>query len=182
MPWLFEFVAVVRQMTRDEFVQANPAPVLLRKHPVKSVDHDWTFKTQTMPPRTLPAAKLEGLEGVTIPDEMGQIEVLTVGKSLQNPWADRITVGRARNNDVVLADASVSKLHGHFSPQPDGQLSFVDLGSSNGSRINGRVLASGRPELLKTGDQLTVGALALTFLDAGSLYDRVTKLLANSNP
>src|SRR5262245_5971398 len=37
-----------------------------------------------------------------------------------NPYPDRISIGRARNCDVVITDASVSKLHAHVRAEAGG--------------------------------------------------------------
>jgi hypothetical protein len=50
---------------------------------------------------------------------------------------DRISLGRARNCDIVLRDPSVSKLHAHFRVKDDGKFDLVDRLSENGTEING---------------------------------------------
>src|SRR5688572_2339918 len=51
-----------------------------------------------------------GVKQLALPAEF---EVLALKKAPGNPYPDRISVGRARNCDVVMRDPSVSKLHGH---------------------------------------------------------------------
>ena len=65
------------------------------------------------------------------------IEVLPVVKAPGNPYPDRVSVGRARNCDVVMRDPSVSKLHAHFRIGGP-KLELVDIDSQNGTRVNGR--------------------------------------------
>ncbi|MFI5261860.1 MAG: FhaA domain-containing protein [Candidatus Limnocylindrales bacterium] len=69
-------------------------------------------------------------------------------------------IGRAPDNDLVLADAGVSRVHARIAPQ-QGAWIFQDLGSSNGSFLNGhRVteVALGRGDELRLGEtRLTVG-------------------------
>ncbi|HTU58032.1 MAG TPA: hypothetical protein VMF89_06355, partial [Polyangiales bacterium] len=40
--------------------------------------------------------------------------ILPLRKGEGRPFPERISVGRATNCDVVIRDASISKLHGHF--------------------------------------------------------------------
>lgn len=64
------------------------------------------------------------------------------------------TLGRTRVADIRLSDGLLSRLHCRFdfAPEPTVQ----DLGSSNGTLLNGSALGS-EPEALKAGDLLTVG-------------------------
>ena len=47
------------------------------------------------------------------------------------------TVGRGRQADVMVDDASLSRLHARVAVDQDGQLSIDDLGSTNGVFVNG---------------------------------------------
>jgi hypothetical protein len=91
-------------------------------------------------------------------------QVLPITKAPGNPYPDRVSVGRARNCDVVVRDASVSKLHAHFTVNGP-TIELVDSGSQNGTRVNGRVLVPHQPMTLVTGDLLMFGNLRARFLD-----------------
>ena len=54
---------------------------------------------------------------------------------------DAVLVGRGLDCDVVLNDASVSRKHFRLDRQPDGTYVVHDLGSGNGTKINGVRLA-----------------------------------------
>jgi hypothetical protein len=70
-----------------------------------------------------------------------------------------VTVGRAPDCDLVLADPTVSKHH--FELRPRGtDVVLVDLGSTNGTRVND---AGVRDRILADGDQIRVGATVLRF-------------------
>jgi FHA domain/FhaA, N-terminal domain len=65
-----------------------------------------------------------------------------------------VRIGRGSDNDLVLADARVSRQHGLLSARQGG-LVYTDLGSSNGSFVNaGRVreVALGPGDVLRLGD------------------------------
>ena len=67
-------------------------------------------------------------------------------------------IGRALDNDVVLPDEGVSRHHGQISVRL-GTLVYADLGSTNGSFLNG----SGVTEIaLGPGDVLQLGGSSLT--------------------
>jgi hypothetical protein len=72
---------------------------------------------------------------------------------------DRISVGRARNKDIVLRDASVSKFHGWFEMDEYRTFHFADAGSKNGTTINGRRLEPRQPVAVNPGDALVFGSV-----------------------
>lgn len=62
---------------------------------------------------------------------------VTIEKRVEtSTYMERISVGRARNQDVVLRHPSVSKFHAWFQRSDRGQWSVADAGSKNGTRIN----------------------------------------------
>lgn len=97
-------------------------------------------------------------------------EVLPIAKAPENPYPERISVGRARNCDVVLRDGSVSKLHAHFYVEGDA-FDLVDLESQNGTRVNGRTLDPHQRERVLVGDELEFGTVRATVSDAAALYE-----------
>jgi hypothetical protein len=97
-------------------------------------------------------------------------EVLPIAKAKGNPYPDRISVGRARNCDVVLRDPSVSKLHAHFHVRSASEFELVDLGSQNGTRVNARKLLAHAPEPVTVGDLLYFGRVSARIVDADSLF------------
>src|SRR4051812_31821255 len=46
-------------------------------------------------------------------------------------------VGREVGADLHVPDPSVSRAHARLDPRPDGGYGVADLGSSNGTRVNG---------------------------------------------
>src|SRR5262245_17892535 len=77
-----------------------------------------------------------------------------------------ITVGRAPDNDVVVPDASISRFHAYVKEGADGQWLIQDAGSTNGTHVNGNAVprqGSGSPIALKTGDDVRLGQVELTF-------------------
>lgn len=98
-------------------------------------------------------------------------QVSEVRKRKGNPFPDRVSVGRARNCDVVLRYSYVSKLHAHFiatggAADTATEFSLVDQKSHNGSAINGTPLEPGKPAPVVSGDELVLGSLRLRLMDA----------------
>ena len=70
-----------------------------------------------------------------------------------------ITIGRLSTNDVVISDSNVSRRHAELRRTGDTWM-VVDLGSTNGSVVNGK-LAKEQP--LKNGDRISFGTSELEF-------------------
>ena len=71
-----------------------------------------------------------------------------------------VTLGRSRQSDVVLSDPNVSRHHAEIRPR-GGSWVLTDLGSTNGSRINGRRLEGS--EVIRAGDEIELGSTSLRF-------------------
>ena len=65
----------------------------------------------------------------------------------------RPTIGRAADNDVVMVDGRVSRHHARLTGRR-GTLVYLDLGSTNGSRVNG---VSVEELVLGEGDRIEIG-------------------------
>jgi FhaA, N-terminal domain/FHA domain len=70
------------------------------------------------------------------------------------------TLGRGRQCDVVLNDPNVSRQHAEIRPR-GGSWVITDLGSTNGSQLNGRRIDGS--EVLRDGDEIELGESAMTF-------------------
>ncbi len=71
-----------------------------------------------------------------------------------------ITIGRALDNDVIIDSAEVSRHHARIDVH-QGVYTVIDLGSTNGTAVNGRAADHTR---LQHGDRVTLGTVALEFL------------------
>lgn len=69
-------------------------------------------------------------------------------------------IGRELDNDVVLVDPKVSRYHAQIALE-QGQWILTDLGSANGTELNGAVITAPTP--LNSGDQINFGETRLIF-------------------
>src|SRR5262249_39039501 len=76
-----------------------------------------------------------------------------------------ISIGRAAGSAVRLDDPSVSRAHCSLALKSDGRVVISDLGSSNGTAINGDVLGAGESREIKSGDSVRVGDLLLAVIE-----------------
>jgi pSer/pThr/pTyr-binding forkhead associated (FHA) protein len=76
---------------------------------------------------------------------------------------DTITIGRAPDNTLTIDDASVSSHHGKIEPLGDGNYALTDLGSTNGTRLNGSQLKEGEAHQLGAGDKVRFGKVDSVF-------------------
>ncbi|MFJ5266423.1 FHA domain-containing protein [Streptomyces sp. NPDC088387] len=66
-------------------------------------------------------------------------------------------IGRALENDLVVSDLQVSRNHAEFHSTPDGRMEIRDLGSHNGTYVNGQPITKGGSQLLGPTDIVGVG-------------------------
>ncbi|HKP20743.1 MAG TPA: DUF3662 and FHA domain-containing protein [Thermoleophilaceae bacterium] len=87
-------------------------------------------------------------------------QALLVGGGRRNVLSgSRVVLGRSREADIVLQDPNVSRRHAELRRE-DAGWQIVDLGSTNGIKVNGRRVDN---QPLRPGDQITIGVTDLTF-------------------
>ena len=79
----------------------------------------------------------------------------------QTPVRGTCVLGRANASNVVLPSDRVSRRHAMVHAQGDDEFWLVDLGSANGTYLNGRRVS--QPCRLTDKDQITVADYAFTF-------------------
>jgi hypothetical protein len=94
--------------------------------------------------------------------------------------ADRmIFVGRSANNDIVLLNKMVSKLHAYFSHLPGSRVvQLVDMNSTNGTFLNGDRLSPSVKMNLDDADVISFGPeTELEFFSAPGFCQLLQKLV-----
>ncbi|MFI6608868.1 FHA domain-containing protein [Streptomyces sp. NPDC050507] len=66
-------------------------------------------------------------------------------------------IGRALENELVVSDLQVSRHHAEFNATPDGRFEIRDLGSHNGTYVNGQPLSKSGSALIGPNDIVGVG-------------------------
>ena len=148
------------QLGRQEFLASAAPAALVRYHdgdappPPDAEDFEETLPTTT-PPQP-PEAPLG-------------LELYPLSKKPGASFPDRITIGRTPNNDVVIADHSVSRLHAYVRLDATQWL-VADAGSKNGSWLDKHRLEPRKEHTLASRSVLRLGEVDLTFVAAGDLF------------
>ena len=72
---------------------------------------------------------------------------------------ETVTIGRLPDCDVVLKDRGASRRHAQIRTK-DGVSTLTDLGSTNGTRLNGATVQS---RALEDGDRITIGTTVIEY-------------------
>jgi pSer/pThr/pTyr-binding forkhead associated (FHA) protein len=107
------------------------------------------------PPPAIEAAISTGIELVV--DDGATIATRRFGR--------RVLVGRAPSADIRIGDPRVSRLHARIEMRDDG-VYVEDLGSRNGTSVDGDVVAGSRR--LVAGQEVGVGSASIIFRGVGS--------------
>lgn len=95
------------------------------------------------------------------------LTVTTTAGTRAYPLDGAMTIGRAADNAVVLESIDVSRHHASIMAAPTGYI-FLDLGSANGSKVNGREVDPRSPIMLAPGDTITIADATLLVADSAA--------------
>ena len=87
----------------------------------------------------------------------------------------KLTIGRQAGNDVVLEDTQSSRNH-CLIEHVGGDFLLRDLGSKNGTRVNGQLVSS---VVLGPDDLITIGSTQMKFVVPAELFEEVDVLSAD---
>jgi hypothetical protein len=155
------------RLGRDEFL-ASAAPGALVRYraldPALAGTHTLTVEED------FPDADVDGTlpYGKELPPEI-DLEVYPLAKKAGASFADRITIGRTLNNDIVINDSSVSRLHAYIRRDTSGWI-VADAGSKNGSWLKAERLEARREKALPSRAVIRLGEVELTFYTAADLF------------
>ncbi len=154
-------VELARALTREDFVARLPDPVLVIMSELEVEEASGEDDTQV-------GDLIRGTPKGVRPNVPEKFEAIAVRKKRHSEDRGHITLGRERTCDIVVRTPGVSKMHAHFIP---GEvLQIVDLGSQNGTWIDGTRIAPDRPAEVKPGAQLMFGDLVTKLVSPLDLY------------
>lgn len=86
---------------------------------------------------------------------------------------DACLIGRSASSGLVLESSDISRLHGKFFAQ-NGEIYYTDLGSRNGSLINGAAAVVNQSYALKPGDVVQAGEFVLIIQEPSYIPEDAT--------
>ncbi len=98
-----------------------------------------------------------------------KLALLVVRQSNQQYFINKfaVAVGRGAGNDIIIPrDALVSRHHVVFL-FVNGRTHIQDIGSRNGTIVNGKMIPSFQMMELHSGDEIYIGTTKFSFLDLG---------------
>ncbi|MBM4430790.1 MAG: FHA domain-containing protein, partial [Chloroflexi bacterium] len=75
---------------------------------------------------------------------------------------EKLTIGRHAHNDVVVDHPAISRTHAYLVRR-DGGYVIEDIGSINGTFVNGHQVLPGKPQVLRLGDEIRIGPIKFLF-------------------
>lgn len=116
------------------------------------------------------------------PPAMARLQVEGPGASCQEYCLDQdiLTIGRAPDNDVILTQAFVSRYHAQIIRQGDRHW-ITDLGSRDGTRLNGTPLLPQVAQPLQDQDRIAIGMAEMRFCAAAPAGLAAAKLLIHGS-
>jgi hypothetical protein len=133
---------------KDRMERRFTQPVLL----VVAPQEEWAETT---------AVRTTG-ESTDVSVQMMPTLVLPVAK--RHPGSQDITFGRSTICDVVLPFAAISKAHGFFRQEVEGRWIAGDLGSKNGTYVDGHKVSAHATHAMRDGASLRFGDVTAKFL------------------
>ena len=119
---------------------------------------------------SVPGAKSENTDDIIPPHRSErtflaacQINGEEFVKTLNIKKGVRLSVGRTKENDLVLNDASVSKIHASLTVDDDGSLVVADTGSTNGTFVKDQRIAYGKAVIVGTAGEVRFGTVNVMF-------------------
>jgi hypothetical protein len=197
-----ELIDIVRTLDMQSFLQENPNPFLLRyltpdevnqvesqtemfedqhTHRGRSPEGDMTDRFEAY----RPVLRSEATTLARLSEPIQRFACYSIIKSNRNAFPYGPTIGRTRNNDIVVPLPVVSKFHAWVQKSPDGVWYAFDARSRFGTFVDGVAIApdGDQGRILRPGGTLRLGDVSLLFVESASVYSWISlKLKTLNNP
>jgi hypothetical protein len=141
-----EFGIATRLVAAETSDEGPPPPELPLEEPAQ------TMVYRAPRPEPPPPAEPE-------PEPQREVATLTIAGRTREIDSSRTILGRSRGCEIRVSDLNVSRRHAEVR-HDDGTYWIVDLGSTNGTEVNGKRVER---ERLRDGDRITLGSTEIVF-------------------
>jgi hypothetical protein len=167
------YVADARLLPVEDFAQRHGDAFLVHEAPMQNLKPVPRTKA-TVAIDTLSEANHTGMgPGIKL-----NFAVFPVRRTGRSPFPNFISIGRAKSNDVIIEDESVSKFHAFFRRADSGEFVLQDGGSKNGTSVDGEEVPEknkGGPVVVESGMRIRFGNVEMTFLATPEFCDLVKR-------
>jgi hypothetical protein len=134
------------------------------------------FKTQHLQERD----DINQLERDSLRTNILETRVIEIKKKRDRNNNNVVTIGRSADNDIVLYNKMISKSHAYLEISgEDHSVLLTDLGSANGTFVNGKRMELTEKSELTVGDELSFGPeTKLIYLSSEAFYEYLSKSMA----
>ncbi len=150
-----DYLRSLKKLGPKKFLATYPHPVLLENYFAPS------SRTKLARVETVSELDVENLcasRGQLQDDTLLQARVIALEKRDKSSAERMLFVGRSPDNDIVLLNKMVSKLHAYFCQVPGSQiLQLVDMNSTNGTFLNNWRLPPSVKTNLRDADVISFG-------------------------
>jgi hypothetical protein len=136
---------IATRLVADETSRETPAPSEL---PIEQPAQTMVYRAPPPPAADVPP-----------PEPEREVVTLTLAGRAREVTEPRVVLGRSQDADVRVADVNVSRRHAELR-QEGATYWIVDLGSTNGTAVNGKRVDRKR---LRNGDRITLGSTEIVF-------------------
>ena len=161
---VFEFINNRRYETRGPIEVETGSDLFAKVTVIKPIFEGEAEAQKPIEPPSKPAVasgpteqRTPGVRFLTLRNEDGRTYRVEL-----KPDSAPANIGRAATNAVRIDDSSISRLNSSIAQRSNGEIVIADLGSSNGTCVNDRLLAANEARVLSPGDVISVGDFKLT--------------------
>jgi hypothetical protein len=167
---LVHYLSLCGEMSRESFIKAYPTGFFVEKTQ-RILDRDviFQFSTKSFDEQDV----FDQLKADLAQPEALEARVIELHKRRAEGTVGVISIGRSPQNDVVLYNRMISKKHAYLDiSQPARECHLVDLGSTNGTFLNGDKLDPHESFRLTDGAEISFGTQAkVVYFSAPTFYD-----------
>jgi hypothetical protein len=174
---LAHYLSTTSSVPPKAFSEMHPDGFLVEKTQ-KSMDKEviFQFSTKSFDDEEVLRAQKQGV----VLGDLLEARVIEIKERKESTSPSHVTIGRAAQNDIILYNKMVSKDHAYLEiPEKGGNCSLVDIGSKNGTLLNGEEVTPNKTYPLRDGDEISFGPeTKVVYFSSRTFHDFLKQLKA----